>query len=118
MSPMSSSESITQQPSPSFSAEGALDGRRYVLRLVGEFDLAAMPKAHAGLAEALSSDWDQLLIDLSGLTFLDSSGLRFVLEAATRCEQSYRDVVLRQGPDGVHRVFELTGLSRRLRFVA
>jgi anti-anti-sigma factor len=112
----SESTSLHRSPPPPFSTAGALEGARYRLRLVGELDLAAMATAHAGLAGAFDTPWETLLVDLGELSFVDSSGVRFVLEAHARCETSGRGFAVRRGPADVHRVFELTGLHRALRF--
>jgi anti-sigma B factor antagonist len=103
-------------PPPPFSTAGSLEGARYRLRLVGELDLAAMPTAHAGLAGAFDAPWETLLVDLAELSFTDSSGVRFVLEARARCATAGRGFAVRRGPADVHRVFELTGLHRALPF--
>lgn len=103
------------RPTP-FAARGEPEGARYRLRLLGEFDLAAMATTHGALAAALGHEWEILLVDLAGLSFLDSSGLRFVLRARARCERAGRGFAVRRGPAEVHRVFELTGLAERLPF--
>jgi ABC-type transporter Mla MlaB component len=67
-----------------FSME-ALGPPRRRLRLIGELDLASAP----ALTEALTSiDGDgQLTLDLSELTFIDSTGLHAILQARTLSER-------------------------------
>ena len=57
------------------------------------------------------------MLDLRGVRFLDSTGLRLVLEldAAARARLA-RAVVIR-GSDVVHRIFEVTQVAERLNFV-
>ena len=62
--------------------------RRIVL--VGEFDLAAMPTAETSLAEATANGYAALEIDLSALTFLDSSGVRSLMITVDRCRDRGR----------------------------
>ena len=58
-----------------------------------------------------------LLLDLRDLSFLDSSGLRLVLEADLRARRQGRRLVVVRGPDPVHRVFTVATLDKRLEFV-
>ncbi len=58
-----------------------------------------------------------MLIDLSELTFLDSTGLRTIVTAHQRASDADRRVVVVKGPEIVHRVFTITGLDERLHIV-
>ena len=88
--------------------------RRIVL--VGEFDLAAMPTAETSLAEATANGYTSLEIDLSALTFLDSSGVRSLMITVDRCRERGTPLTIIPGPRGVQRVFEITGLVDALPF--
>ena len=89
--------------------------RRIVL--VGELDLAAMPTAETSFAEATANGYSALEIDLSALTFLDSSGVRSLMMIVDRCRDRGMPLTLIPGPRGVQRVFEITGLVDTLPFV-
>lgn len=91
------------------------DGCRLVL--AGEFDLAAIEPVHDALERALADRPATLEIDLSALTFMDSSGLRALLEARDRAAAEDVALRLRRGPQEVQRVFALTGLEDELPFV-
>ena len=54
------------------------------------------------------------MIDLSQVTFMDSSGLRVLLTAHRRAEEAGRGFALVKGGDTVSRLLEVTGLSERL----
>ena len=58
-----------------------------------------------------------LVLDLSKLTFLDSTGLRCLVSADQRAKDGGRRVVLVRGPDPVQRVFAITRLEDRLEMV-
>jgi anti-sigma B factor antagonist len=58
-----------------------------------------------------------LILDLRGLTFVDSTGLRLIMSAHGRARASGRRLVLVRGPDVVQRVFKITRLERELEFV-
>jgi len=96
--------------------ESVSSDARDALVLSGELDLASawaltesVERLAAGSARALS-------IDLSALTFMDSTGLRAVLLARAACIDSGREFSLKPGPPAVQRIFELTGLIAELEF--
>ena len=86
---------------------------RTVVSVRGDLDLWGATKLHRPLMDALDSP--VVVIDLAGCEFCDSSGLRTLLQAVTRCEQ--QDVSLRFAGVGttVLRVLELTGVLPELR---
>lgn len=88
------------------------------LALFGELDIASAPRVDESLAELESEGPDCIVIDLRGLTFLDSTGLRSLLGADARARSDGRRLAMIQGPDVVRRVFSITGLDGRLDIVA
>jgi len=88
-----------------------------VLSLTGELDLAGVEALSKTLAEAEGLCPETLVLDLSRLEFLDSSGLSCILEAHARANNAGRRLALLGGPRAVHRVFELTGMDKHLKFV-
>jgi anti-anti-sigma factor len=89
----------------------ARDGAHTTVSLQGELDIATEPELAAGLGLFLAEQTTLLTIDLSGLTFLDSTGLRALLTLREQCEQhGCRMVVVRGGP-AVQRAFDVSGLS-------
>ena len=58
-----------------------------------------------------------MILDLRGLEFMDSSGLRLVVVADMRAREAGRRFALIRGDETVHRVFEITRMSERLDFV-
>jgi anti-anti-sigma factor len=86
-----------------------------VVRPRGELDLASAPDLRAVLQE-LRNKKASVLLDLSELTFMDSSGLRLIWETNAEARQHGRELALASGPPEVMRVFELTGLRKRLNF--
>jgi anti-anti-sigma factor len=85
----------------------------------GELDVAATPALEDALAEAAGeAGLHGIVVDLSELEFMDSSGLRAVVLADQRLgEQGVRFALVRGG-EPVHRVFELTRMTERLTWVA
>jgi anti-anti-sigma factor len=87
------------------------------LELFGELDLASTATLEEELRAAEASDAHTIVLDLSGLTFMDSTGLRAVLVADRRLRDAGRRLCLVRGPRAVDRVFTLTGADRRLEFL-
>jgi anti-sigma B factor antagonist len=86
------------------------------LCLRGELDLASAPQMEAGLAAAEQGRPARLVVDLSGLAFIDSTGLRLLLQADARAREHGYELIIRRGEESVQRVFEVTGALDVLRF--
>ena len=56
-------------------------------------------------------------VDLAGLTFIDSTGLRCILKYDAEARQDGFSIALIQGPPAVQRIFVLTGTTDRLPFI-
>lgn len=103
-------------PGLTASTDRADDGAARI-RLQGELDIATAPRADEELRRAEAERPSRIAVDLSGLTFMDSTGLRLVVAAEQRAHEAGRELVVVRGPDAVQRVFQLTGVDERLRFV-
>ena len=86
------------------------------LTLEGELDLAGAPEMEASLVAVEQDRPSRLVIDLSRLQFIDSTGLRLLLQADARAKELGYELVLRPGTQAVQRVFEVTGAQAILRF--
>lgn len=93
------------------------DGDTQTLALHGELDLASAARVRAELEHIEASGAPRIVIDLSGLTFLDSSGVQLVLGAHARTLERGLDLQVRRGPAAVQRVFELCGVDKVLPFI-
>ncbi|MEA2161146.1 MAG: anti-sigma factor antagonist [Solirubrobacteraceae bacterium] len=87
-----------------------------VLALSGELDIASAPALERALDEFGASIPRRVVIDLTDVTFMDSTGLRALLLARQRTEDVDHELVLRPGPRQVQRVFELSGTLERFSF--
>ncbi len=100
--------------------EFSIEERRYdgtvVLTLRGDLDLASADVVNARLDE-LRAAGTPALLDLDELDFMDSSGLRLVLDAAEASDKSGWEFSLTHGPDQVRRLFESTRVTERLPIV-
>ena len=88
--------------------EGARTAR---LALHGEFDIAAAGDASRALQELLSRDLDALTIDLSGLEFMDSTGVKFLVEGRETALARGVKLSLVHGGEPVERVLTVSGIT-------
>lgn len=77
----------------------------------GEIDLATAPELETQIRAAFDGGPSTLVIDLGGLTFIDSSGLRVLVALSNEAGERGAALVLRNVPRHAQRVFDLTGLA-------
>jgi anti-sigma B factor antagonist len=82
--------------------------------LSGEFDLAGIEHFESALATVESDSPQVVVVDLTGLEFMDSSGLRALVMADRRARKADRRFAIVPGPRSVRRVFEITQLDSEL----
>ena len=84
-----------------------------LLAIRGELDVAT---AHllGDKLNILLGEHSSVELDMSGLSFIDSTGLGVLVRATEVADQSGRDLTIGALSEPVMRVVELTGLSERL----
>ena len=101
-----------------FRCEVVRDGTVVRITLEGELDIATAPEVEAALRDVADGPSSEpCVLDLRGLTFMDSSGLRTILSANGAARRDDRRLRLVAGPPAVQRVFEICGVADGLRFV-
>ena len=91
----------------------AIDLDADTLVLEGEIDAHTAPSLAARYVELPAGDGD-FVIDMSKVDFMDSSGLRIIIELHQRAEQASRRLVLRTPSQPVIRLIEVSGLNGHL----
>ena len=108
----------TPHPFGNLEVEAVIGDREAVLWLSGDLDLSSAEifgdVARRGHAQGIPI----LVLDLSSLEFIDSSGLRELVVALKRQREIGSDVVLRAPTDHTRRVLEIVGLSEVLTITA
>ena len=92
------------------------DGTAVTMRLTGELDIATVTRVREAYAEALEHAPTSLVIDLAGVEFIDSSGLKFLIEADRALRETLCELRIRRPPAAAMRVFTVTGADRHLPF--
>jgi anti-anti-sigma factor len=91
---------------------GIKSGRRgddHVLALDGELEMANVAALESELSQVEATDCRQIVLDLRGLSFLDSTGVNQLMQAHARAEASGRKIALLVDGGPVHRVLEVSG---------
>ncbi len=96
--------------------EGVDEGIAHIA-LRGELDLSTVPKVDEALKRIEAARPPVIVLDLAGVTFLDSTGLRMVVTADQRARAEERRLAVVRGPDSVQRVFAITRLDEHLDMV-
>jgi anti-sigma B factor antagonist len=93
----------------------AIEGATQRLVLRGELDADACPKIEFELAQAEASDADRIVVDLSRVEFIDSTGIAILVAALRRSERdSNRLRFVPSQSEDVQRLLELCGLDGHL----
>ena len=86
--------------------------------VIGELDLAVAPDLEAAIADAFACASERVVIDLSGATFIDSSGITALLRAHRHALARSVALAIIPAPDPVQSVFGLVGVDSVLPFTA
>lgn len=86
-----------------------------LVRPQGELDLATVDQVGACLTAAREAG-DRIVLDLGGLTFLDSTGVRLLLQWSRLSREEGFPLTLLPGGTAVQEVLELTGVTDLLPF--
>jgi anti-sigma B factor antagonist len=115
--PVSDRPSRTSQPSIGrLSINARRQDERHILFLKGEIDVASAPILEATMDELCAGGAEEIVLDLSGIEFVDSSGLGAILHGKTLCEKHGCAYSLTPAQRPVERMLDMTGVKGRLRF--
>ena len=93
----------------------SLDGTLALVSVSGELDLYTSRRLQEAIGEATSVGADQVVVDLSGVGFIDSTALGVIVQESKRLEGRGQSLLLVINDPRMLRVFEVTGLDRVLR---
>lgn len=83
-----------------------------ILAVGGEVDVATAPRLREKLIELVNDGHHQIVVDLSAVEFLDSTGLGVLVGALKRVRTHDGDLALVCTESRVLKVFEITGLTK------
>jgi anti-anti-sigma factor len=88
------------------------------IRVTGSVDMATVPELDAQLRELCAAGFRRIVLDLSALDFMDSTGLRLILRWDAEARRDGLAFALVPGGPAVQRLFEITQTAAHLPFVA
>jgi anti-anti-sigma factor len=95
----------------------AFQNGTFIIALYGEMDLVNVEQVHRALARAEATSAAEIVVDLGGLQFMDSTGVHLLIEAHARSRLDGNRLSLLGGSPAVQRVIDVCGLADRLPFV-
>jgi anti-anti-sigma factor len=81
------------------------------VQLAGELDLSTADRFRDELARVEALEPANVIVDLRGVTFMDSTGLRLLLGAQRSCEEDGRRFAIIRGQQQVQDLFRVAGLD-------
>ncbi len=96
-----------------FEAKALPEGERFVVNLSGECDLAVRAELASVLADAVNRS-GTVVVDLTKLAFLDSSGIHELVTAHHAARERGGHLYVRNASGIVDAVLEVTGIGRLL----
>lgn len=92
------------------------EGDVHTIALTGELDLSNAAEVERALLHAEATDASTVLVDLSELHFMDSTGIRLLVAADARSRADSARLRLTRPPAQVFRVLCIAGIDRLLPF--
>lgn len=83
-----------------------------LIHLSGEIDAFTTPKLKEELLSLAEGDNQVIIVNLQDVTYLDSTGLGIFVNLFKRLDKNNGELRLIELSERVHRLFEITGLSR------
>ena len=101
---------MSDQYGPRFDVSVERAGNTAIVRLAGELDLATAPEL-TDVLHGLEPRYKRVILDLTGLEFIDSTGLRLAVTEYDRATMDGFEFVIAGAAGAVLKVLRLTGLD-------
>jgi anti-sigma B factor antagonist len=95
-----------------FRIEERVDQGWPVITVVGEIDVATAPQLRESLHRLIAQGQATVVLDLLGVTFLDSTALGVLVGALKRCRESGGELHVVVTDARIRKIFEITGLHK------
>lgn len=92
-----------------------VEGRLAVVRLDGRLNMVAAPRLKTAIEDVVDGGGTHVVVDLSSVSFMDSSGLGALIAALKKARQAHGDLRIAGVNEQVATVLQLTNLDRVLR---
>jgi anti-anti-sigma factor len=88
-----------------------------IFKISGEMNLENHSNIKNKILESLTSDFKKIYLDLSGVTYIDSSGLGLLISIEKYVKTNEKTMSLKAVPADIKRVLDLSGLENFFHFV-
>jgi anti-anti-sigma factor len=93
------------------------DGATLLISPRGELDISTTQALDVVLRKGIDGDAPRVILDLRGVSFIDSTGLRLLVFAASRSRSNGDRLRMMRGSEAVERVLLVSGLEQSLPFL-
>jgi anti-sigma B factor antagonist len=83
-----------------------------ILAVAGEVDIYTAPSLDERLSALIAEGSYRIVVDMTGVDFLDSTGLGVMVKALKRVREHDGSLDVVVSSDRIHKVFRITGLDR------
>jgi len=97
-----------------FTCQVSREDRQAIVSPRGELDMSTVGAVEKELKELRGAGVATILLDLGGLTFMDSSGLHLITRWVNEASKDGFQFELEPGPPVVQRIFDLTAMNDTL----
>ncbi|HHW22847.1 MAG TPA: STAS domain-containing protein [Clostridiaceae bacterium] len=91
---------------------GNSDNNRYVISVKGEIDIYSAPGFKESLYQSISDVGQDIVLDCSDLTYIDSMGLGILVGVLKRVKEKGNNMIIRNPRSTVRKLFRITGLDK------
>ncbi len=96
---------------PSFDLEVIRSGAAARILVSGELDIATVPTLEEAIQSVTAEPGTDLVVDLRAVTFMDSTGLRLLLQTHARSDGGAFGLSIVRGPTQLDRLFTISGVG-------
>lgn len=93
-----------------------VQGESHAIFLSGEVDVSSSQLLEQAVVEACAAGAKEVVLDMGGIEFMDSTGLRAILRGKTLCEEKDCDYRVTPAQRPVERTLAVTGVRAKLPF--
>lgn len=89
------------------------DPQTMLVTVNGEIDAASSGALRGGVKDALAGGYKRVVLEMTGVSFMDSAGLRALIDTQALAENSGGTVRIEAASEAVSRLLEMTALTER-----
>jgi anti-sigma B factor antagonist len=88
------------------------DGQNYIIAIKGEIDIYSAPEFKESLSQSINGVQQDIVLDCSELSYIDSMGLGILVGALKRVREKEHNIIIRNPRSTVRKLFKITGLDK------